>query len=441
LLDTVVQPNKGHHVKILIDNGDYELLNFGDIAMLQVAVLRLGQCYPEAELLVFTSSPERLKKYCPTAVPVAKAITLEGRRVWKLPWNIFGSLHKLLPNQNLKRKLALLEFKVACKYSDKVRPWVTSRLKPKGFDVVSMGNALDLIKSVDMVVATGGGYITDAFESSARGVLMTLATAHALGKPTALFGQGLGPINGFLRDIARFCLRQIDVISLREKVEGLPLLNDLNIPQHKVTVTGDDAIEYAYSNKPDNLGSDIGINIRIAYYSKLAETDVNNIVPFLQQIKGVYNAKLRPIPISTHSEESDLASIKRTFGDILDFNGDNLNSPLDVIQEIGRCRIVITGSYHAAVFALSQGISAVCLARSLYYHQKFQGVAEQFGCGCYIVDMNDAHFVDNFQSAVETAWTNADKVTEQLKTAAGQQIALGLQTYAKFGHIKLYQAD
>lgn len=425
-------------MKILIDNSGYELLNFGDIAMLQVAVTRLGQYYPEAELLVFTLSPERLKKYCPTAIPVAKAITLEGRRVWKLPWNIFGGLHKLLPNQHLKHKFALLEFKLACNHPHKAYPWVTCRLKPRGYDVASMGYALDLIKSVDMVVATGGGYITDAFEFHAHSVLMTLATAHALGKPTALLGQGLGPIHGFfLRDVARFCLRQIDVISLREKVEGLPLLKDLGIPQHKITVTGDDAVEYAYSNKPDVLGSDIGINIRVAYYSKLAENDVNNIVPFLQLIKGVYNAKLRSIPISTHSEESDLASIKRTFGDILDFNGDSLSSPLDVIQEIGRCRIVITGSYHASVFALSQGISAVCLASSLYYHHKFQGVAEQFGCGCYIVDMNDEHFIENFQSAVETAWVNADKVTEQLKTSALQQIALGLETYAKFGQIRL----
>ena len=36
-----------------------------------------------------------------------------------------------------------------------------------------------------------------------------------------------------------------------------------------------------------------------------------------------------------------------------------VDSPLRVIEEIGHCRIVITGSYHAGVFALSQGIPVV----------------------------------------------------------------------------------
>ena len=51
--------------------------------------------------------------------------------------------------------------------------------------------------------------------------------------------------------------------------------------------------------------------------------------------------------------------------------------PRAIIKRIGRCRVVVTGSYHVAVFALSQGIPAICLANSEYYEIKFRGLADQ----------------------------------------------------------------
>ena len=53
---------------------------------------------------------------------------------------------------------------------------------------------------------------------------------------------------------------------------------------------------------------------------------------------------------------------------------------LRLIEQISRCRLVIVGSYHAAVFALAQGVSAIGLAGNAYYLQKFEGLAaNQFG--------------------------------------------------------------
>ena len=49
------------------------------------------------------------------------------------------------------------------------------------------------------------------------------------------------------------------------------------------------------------------------------------------------------------------------------------------ITTIARCRLVVTGSYHAALFALSMGVPAIGIATSRYYEDKFLGLADQFG--------------------------------------------------------------
>ena len=53
---------------------------------------------------------------------------------------------------------------------------------------------LDAIDRADLVVVNGAGIITDAFRDNALGILTTLDLATRRGIPTALLGQGLGPI-------------------------------------------------------------------------------------------------------------------------------------------------------------------------------------------------------------------------------------------------------
>jgi polysaccharide pyruvyl transferase WcaK-like protein len=51
--------------------------------------------------------------------------------------------------------------------------------------------------------------------------------------------------------------------------------------------------------------------------------------------------------------------------------------------------VVVAGSYHAAVFALSQGIPVVALVKSPYYVNKMVGLGDQFGAGCEIVRLDE----------------------------------------------------
>jgi colanic acid/amylovoran biosynthesis protein len=98
---------------------------------------------------------------------------------------------------------------------------------------------------------------------------------------------------------------------------------------------------------------------------------------------------------------------------------------------VRQCRIVATGSYHGAVFALAQGIPAVCLTNSDYYDQKFRGLRALFGEGCHVVSLRDPGFTNRFSKSLDLAWLGADEDRAQLCAAAAQQVEDGKSAYAR----------
>ncbi|MEJ5299216.1 MAG: polysaccharide pyruvyl transferase family protein, partial [Armatimonadota bacterium] len=65
-------------MRIVAEQGGHEFLNMGDLAMLQVALKRLREIWPKSEFSVFTSQPERLKRYHPEARP----LSIYGRHMY-----------------------------------------------------------------------------------------------------------------------------------------------------------------------------------------------------------------------------------------------------------------------------------------------------------------------------------------------------------------------
>ena len=79
-----------------------------------------------------------------------------------------------------------------------------------------------------------------------------------------------------------------------------------------------------------------------------------------------------------------------------------------LIKQTARCRIVVTGAYHAAVFALAQGIPVVCLSNSPYYLAKFQGLEDLFGLGCATVRLSEPDLPARLAAAIERTWNSAE---------------------------------
>jgi polysaccharide pyruvyl transferase WcaK-like protein len=91
---------------------------------------------------------------------------------------------------------------------------------------------------------------------------------------------------------------------------------------------------------------------------------------------------------------------------------------------------LVTGSYHAAVFALSMGVPVVALVASSYYENKFTGVAAQFGGGCRVVDLR-GEWRDALTCAVEDAWNAGVSRREALLAAAWRQVAAAEEGYER----------
>ncbi len=220
--------------------------------------------------------------------------------------------------------------------------------------------AKQAVRAADVVVAAGGGYVTDAFRWHGTGVLGPLSLAQRLGKPTAMFGQGVGPIGQrLLRIQARAVLPKLAVLGLREGRIGRDLALSLGTSPGTVTVTGDEALELtADTSGPDS----------------------------------------------------------------------HLLTPQALITTAANCRAIVTGSYHAAVFGLAQGVPVVCLTKSSYYDAKFAGLSALFPGACFVGSLQQPDFADCLRNAIEQAW----RLPVSGRAAAREAAAWQRRAYAQF---------
>jgi colanic acid/amylovoran biosynthesis protein len=249
-----------------------------------------------------------------------------------------------------------------------------------------------------------------------------------------MFGQGIGPVSEIsLLTKAKSVLPSVNLIALREKRSSLPILKRLEVDLNKVITTGDDAVELAYQSKRSDLGAGIGINVRLASYSDIHDHELNTLRKVLHRVGSKYNAPLVSLPVSQVVGESDVQAIRQLlagYGNTVS-NWRLLNPPTKLVERIAGCRVVVTGSYHAAVFALSQGIPVVGLAKSDYYKSKFLGLEDQFGTGCQVVLLDDEHLPAHLEASIDAAWRMAEDVRPHLLLAAEKQIDLGHAAYRR----------
>lgn len=414
-------------MKILVEQSAYSLTNMGDLAMLQIAVSRLRELFPTALIEVFTGAPHKFVSFCPEANPIDFA----GQNIW------FSPLIKIPSQSNsasTNKYLSNFEWNMRVRYSSLLKALFHLKSKPFRRDISSLDSFLEAIYSADLVVSTGGGYITDTFEEKTITSLGILGLAGQLGTPTIMLGQGIGPLKKpALLTKAQQVLPTIRQITLREKRTGLPILNSLGISKNRITVTGDDAIELAYKARNTKLGHGIGVNLRVTSYANVGTDSIENVKSALQDAAKIKNAPLIPVPIEFSDSGSDVKSIQQLLAgyDNESDGGQSLSSPIEVAKQAGQCRVVVTGSYHAGVFSLSQGIPIVALAKSEYYKDKFLGLADQFGITCELIFLDDPQLREKLSAAIDRTWQSAEAVRTQLLEAAQKQIALSQLAYRK----------
>lgn len=421
-------------MRVLLDSGDYHCSNLGDVAMLQVAVSRLRELWPSASIEVITQDPEVLAKHCPEAVPVSWS----GRDIWLSRGTLLGRLDRVA-RRVTPGSAASLEDVLRRRRPGLLASLIRAKLRVRGSTTDELDEFLEVLKGADAVVVCGAGGMTDHAIAWMVPVLELLNTSAKRGVPTAMFSQGLGPLEDRdLRLMLANVLPRVGLLALREWDEGVSLLKSMGIEVgDRVMLTGDDAIELAYEKRPAELGSEIGVNLRVARSAHTDASLIDMLQPAIQRFARERHVSLVPLPIGRGSKSDDASAIRALLAGYDDESdgGASLDTPWRVVEQAGRCRVVVTGAYHAAVFSLSQGIPAVCLAKSPYFRTKFLGLAHQFGCGCPIVDLVDADCPERLHSALSEMWEDADDLHDSLLESARCQVAASRAAYLQFGEL------
>ncbi len=425
--------NKSVPMRIIIltglNSGRAEYRNLGDVAMLQVAVSRLLEMWPNSSIAVLTDSPTELERYCPgaEALPRAGCRSMVGERV------LFGRLYDLLPSW-LVPGLHWLH-RILGSYTPHLFERMI-RLKLRILDPNGRGKALrtflHALDQCNLFVVSGAGGFADSCREWNLLTLETIKTALRRAIPVVMLGQGMGPLTDpAVLSLSRTVLPKVKLIGLRGSRGGDHLLKSLDVAAERILTTGDETVDLAYGLRSDARGSALGINLRVAAYTEVTADMIDQVRSVLQDFSREFRASLLPVPIAFHEWAGDQDSIRSLLKGIDDQSdgGLSLTSPGDIIAQIGRCRVVVTGAYHAAVFALAQGIPAVCLSTTPYYEAKFEGLKELFGDGCSIVSIGAPELKPRLSAAIASAWMSADDLRDPLLTSARNQIELSRGAY------------
>ena len=411
-----MNPSPRPRLRVFILPGAPDCANLGDLAMLQVAIERLRGLWPEARLHVVTRDSEVLHRHCPEV----ESVPWKGRNRWlrirALPRALFPNLPE--------RCCRALPLAAARSWRLGVLLWPEQRRLVQAF--------ADALFSADLIVLSGCGLLTDAFAHNAIQMLDTLAAAQRCGIPTVLLSQGIGPITrpDLLRRTSEV-LPRVESIFLRERRTSAPLLKQLRVSESRIAVTGDDTVELAFRQRRAEIGRQIGVSLRLANYSAMTPDLVAVGRRVLADKAREFQTRLVGIPIRSGPVDSDIQALDRLLnnplvaGDI----GHDLHTPLDVIRRTSDCRLVVTGSYHAGVFALAQGIPVVAFAASDYYRDKFLGLADQFGAGCRVLGTHEPEFTSQLDRTIEEIWKQAPVLRPALLNAAEAQIKAARAAY------------
>ncbi|NNH70789.1 polysaccharide pyruvyl transferase family protein [Nocardia uniformis] len=440
-------PCGGAEHRILIENSEYWLRNYGDLAMLEVTVRRLRERWPQATIGIMTESRALVAAYFPDAL----GITVGDRN----PWGRSGPLERVCAALGpalvgpgavawLRARSRLLARAI------RVRDRLRGRRSPPAerADATGAKPATELVPRIEqrhpgaaravreasLVLALGGGYLTDADLPQAGRVLDLLEYASAAGIPAAMVGQGIGPMRDpDLRERAARVLGRLPLIALRERRRGPGLLDSLGVASSAVTVTGDDAIELAQHVRNVRLGNDIGICLRVAEYAPVAARAQESVGAAVRGAAVEFGARPVPLIIAETPGSPDRATtlpLVRASANAVAALG-RFVRPREVAEQVGRCRVLVTGAYHLAVFALSQGIPVVALTSTEYYDDKFLGLDDMFGGGVRLIHLDDPELGAQLAIAIREAWKAAETVREELCVRADEQAAASREAFER----------
>jgi Polysaccharide pyruvyl transferase len=197
---------------------------------------------------------------------------------------------------------------------------------------------------------------------------------------------------------------QLNLISLRGP-QGQRAVSGLRGWRGEPVVTGDDALELAGAGRL-TAGPALGVNLRATAYTGLEPGLAGQIASVAASAAAAAGLPMRGLPISWHRGGEDWRALAGAFGadSAVARTGRLVRDITSLATAVAGCRIVVTGSYHAAVFALARGIPAVGISSTPYYDGKFGGLRALYGPRAVaVLAVSQAGWPDRMRSLVRAA--------------------------------------
>ncbi|MBV9490357.1 MAG: polysaccharide pyruvyl transferase family protein [Verrucomicrobia bacterium] len=403
-------------MRILVENGSGELHNLGDVAMLTEAYRCLRSEWPEAQIYVSTRRPSRLQEFCPGAIPVE----MNGRRSLSVAWTPWRRVETRLPVlAGVLRHLRMMHA------NPLNRLWLRAICRYLHQSPADVFDFLKLLRTLDLLVYAGGGYFNDEFRSFMFELVSVGEIFQQFRRPVVAFGQGIGPLSTpLLARPVENLFQNMTAVGTRENISFQWLEARRDARTISVS-TGDDVLLDPDLLWPNALGYELGVNVRLAGYAGFKVADLaflrGAVSRFLRE-RGL--GRLLSIPI----KETDDGSTREVLGD-LPLQGCRARKA-ETVRAIALCRVVLTASYHAAVFAYALGVTVVGFAANSYYRQKLIGVAERFRAAPLVFAPSKTADVerdaDGLYKLLSSAWMMAPENRSKLLEARREQVSTNL---------------
>jgi polysaccharide pyruvyl transferase WcaK-like protein len=297
---------------------------------------------------------------------------------------------------------------------------------------------LKALDECEGLIISGAGGITDQFAHHAiLGWGALLRRAQTLGKPTALFGQGIGPlVSPALRHATKAMLDGTDIVTTRN-TESSRLLHELGVEGPTIQATPDWAIlaQCRRVRLPD-VGELIEKG-RLPYFALC----LHRYRPHSSR-RGDHLSPVVELVESVLQRDMDVVLVPNRVGDLAGKADDRaflaafsrrvrvpvgraqlrtVNAKVtaaDVASILRHAHGLVTTRYHPMVFALAEGTPSWGIWTDEYYRMKFAGALEWYDRKAWMSNPDDIslrQFVDNVLENPASLRRNLDQRTQQLQ--------------------------
>lgn len=230
---------------------------------------------------------------------------------------------------------------------------------------MKLGEVWKALRGADGLISGGGSLLQD--ETGWKTIpyyLAVIRLAHALGKPTFVYSQGIGPVHRrFFFSWIRAVFRRCQLVSVRD-TESAELLDRMGISRSSVQVVPDPVMGLPLRGQPShndrqNTNPVVGVSVR---FWNSDRSELNAVAEALRQVLDQSEASIRFLPFHLPSDEEASLYVMERLGEIYKERvtlARNVTHPQDMLAEVAACNLLIGMRLHSLIYAASQLVPMV----------------------------------------------------------------------------------